>query len=167
MDFVEATVEHIDGIAALLNQSYRTNQGWTNEFQLVSGDRASPSMIRAMLGAQSVNSQLFVQENEVIGCIFTERFSEYTEIGTFAISPSFQCHGLGRRLLSLAERWCIENHNSTEFRMSVLSSRFELIDFYLRRGYKTSLIVKPYPLMANVGVPLVQDLSLVVLIKTV
>lgn len=167
MEFVEASWEHADGIVKLLNESYRTQQGWTNEFGLVTGDRATQSMIETLLDMQSVTGFLFIQNNNVIGCIFAEHFSKYTEIGTFAINPRFQNNGLGRRLLALAEHNCVKCHNTSEFRMSVLSYRIELIDFYLRCGYSESDFLKPYPIDENVGVPMLQDLSLVVLLKVI
>ncbi|WP_262437612.1 hypothetical protein [Acinetobacter ursingii] len=49
--------------------------------------------------------------------------------------------------------------------MSVLSARTELLAFYQRRGYQLTTQVEDYPIHANVGQPLLKDLTVLHLIK--
>ncbi len=49
--------------------------------------------------------------------------------------------------------------------MSVLSAWKELLAFYQRRGYQLTTQVEDYPIHANVGQPLLKDLTVLHLIK--
>jgi hypothetical protein len=49
--------------------------------------------------------------------------------------------------------------------MAVVSSRSELIAFYLRRGYQKTGVVQDYPLSAGVGTPKFSGLKIEVLEK--
>ncbi|MFW1690451.1 hypothetical protein ACG9H2_10845 [Acinetobacter ursingii] len=49
--------------------------------------------------------------------------------------------------------------------MSVLSARTELLAFYQRRGYQLTMQVEDYPIHANVGQPLLKDLTVLHLTK--
>ncbi|MDB5991854.1 MAG: family N-acetyltransferase [Herbaspirillum sp.] len=68
-------------------------------------------------------------------------------------------------MLSHAEQYAVTHFNATDFRMSVLSSRTELIAYYERRGYARTGEVKAYPISAGVGLPLVEGLQVEALVK--
>ncbi len=57
-----------------------------------------------------------------------------TYLGMFAVSPLSQGNGIGKSLLSAAETFALEN-NCARIVISVISTRFELIDWYKRHGY--------------------------------
>ncbi len=70
-------------------------------------------------------------------------------------------------MLAHAEDYASKQFNPEKIIMHVLSSRNELIAFYLRRGYQRTQTTIDYPLAAGVGTPLHDDLKVEVLEKTV
>jgi len=77
--------------------------------------------------------------------------------------PARQNSGLGRRLLAGAEDW-IRAHGGTCVRMTVVNVRQTLIAWYLRRGYRLTGEIEPFPYGDNrFGTPLRDDLNFVVL----
>ena len=68
--------------------------------------------------------------------------------------------------MNLAEAWVAERWNARWLRMSVINKRAELIAYYERRGYERTGEVEPFPYGDDrFGVPLVDDLEFVVLVK--
>lgn len=59
------------------------------------------------------------------------------------------------------------NFAITCFKISVLSCRTELIEFYLRRGYVLTGETEDYPIDANVGQPLFENIRVLHLMKLV
>jgi ribosomal protein S18 acetylase RimI-like enzyme len=82
-----------------------------------------------------------------------------------AIKPKLQAQGLGKKMLLYAESYAAKHFNASEFKMSVLSARPELLAFYERRGYVQTGEVKEYPLSAGVGQPMVSDIQVLSLVK--
>jgi len=82
-----------------------------------------------------------------------------------ATEPSLQAQGLGKKMLSHAEQYAMAHFKAKVFRMSVLSSRTELIAYYERRGYARTGEVEGYPISAGVGLPLVDGLQVEGLVK--
>ena len=100
----------------------------------------------------------------ILGCIGIQFEGNTAEIGTFAVLPEWQNRGLGKALLNFAEGQ-IKMHNEVRtILMYVLHLRHDLIDYYQRRGYQTTLKTEHYPLHLNVGIPM-QDIHLIQLIK--
>jgi ribosomal protein S18 acetylase RimI-like enzyme len=61
--------------------------------------------------------------------------------------------GVGKQMLAHAEKYAREEFGSVRFIMVVVSSRPELIAFYLRRGYQRTGDLMDYPLSAGAGTP--------------
>lgn len=62
-------------------------------------------------------------------------------------------------MLAHAEKYANESFGSEKFIMVVVSSRSELIAFYLRRGYRKTGTIQDYPLSAGVGTPKFSNLK--------
>lgn len=154
-------------IAALVNRAYRpasSERGWTHEANLVSGERTSVEQVLSLFGPQS--AILVLQEKaEILGCVYVQAAGVHAYIGMLATHPGRQAQGLGKQLLSHAEQYASEHYGVSGFKMSVLSSRAELIAFYERRGYVRTGETEEYPLSAGVGTPLVEGLQILVLCK--
>ena len=106
-----------------------------------------------------------LKDSEIVACVHIEKDSGNSYIGMLAVSPILQGAGMGKKILALAERYASENYGSEKFIMVVLSSRSELISFYLRRGYQQTGAVMDYPLSAGAGTPKHPDLKIEVLEK--
>ena len=154
-------------IAVLVNSAYRPksgSEGWTHESALVQGERISANQVTELTGESSV---VLVAEHrqEIVGCVHLEVSGMSAYIGMLAIDPMKQNSGLGKDLLNYAESYAKEKFEIDEFKMVVVSQRKELIDFYVRRGYRRTGEVHPYPASANVGTPIFDNLTIETLLK--
>lgn len=168
MPYRKATPDDAPAIASLLNRAYRPAEGlagWTHESHLVQGDRANSAQITDVLASGTSVILLREQDGELIACIQAERDGDDAHFGMFAVSPAKQASGLGKTLLAAAEAWAREQWHSRRALMSVIIARTELTDFYLRRGYRSTGQMLPYPHDAGVGMPLRTALPLEVLAK--
>lgn len=100
-----------------------------------------------------------------MACVHVEKDGSDGHIGMLAVSPILQGVGAGKLMLAHAERYASANFSSEKFIMVVVSSRSELISFYLRRGYQKTDTVMDYPLSAGVGIPKHAGLKIEVLEK--
>jgi ribosomal protein S18 acetylase RimI-like enzyme len=81
------------------------------------------------------------------------------------VSPDLQGGGLGRELLAAAEAHA-HGFGADVMEMTVIKSRRELIDWYVRRGYHDTGREEPFPLDdPRFGLPKTRDLVFVVLAK--
>lgn len=154
-EFRAATVADADAIAGLVNKAYRpasAERGWTHEADLVAGERTSAMQVAGLLRPDSTVLLLLV-EDTVSACVHVERSADTCSIGMLATEPKWQNRGLGKRMLEHAERFAVEVYAARRLRMSVLSSRPELLAFYERRGYAGTGEQAAYPVGAGVGTP--------------
>ena len=163
MQFRKATFEEVKEIVELINIAYRGEQGWTTENALVSGERTTANEVIGYIS--NPKSHLFILfDNAIKAVICVEEQEERAYIGFFAVHPLLQCQGIGKILLQKVEEFAIKTLDIKYLVMSVLSERAELIDFYIRRGYIRTNIIKDYPMNLNVGTPK-RELTVVNLVK--
>ena len=157
-----------EAIAQLVNKAYRPETGttgWTHESDLVSGNRISVDQVAEVMSKP--NSVIFVglKGLDIMACVHVEKDGSNSHIGMLAVNPKLQGAGAGKQMLAHAERYANESFGSEKFIMVVLSSRSELIAFYLRRGYQKTGSIMDYPLSAGVGTPKHANLKIEVLEK--
>jgi len=166
--FCIATKSDVEAIAQLVNQAYRPESdayGWTHESNLVSGSRTSVSQVAEIISRPDSTIFIALRNAEIVACVHVEKEGINCRIGMLAVNPALQGAGLGGQILAHAEKYVNENFGSEKFVMVVVSSRNELISFYLRRGYQKTGSVMKYPRPANVGTPKHADLKIAVLEK--
>ena len=154
-------------IADMVNRAYRPSsldRGWTHEADLVIGERTTSEQILRLFSPQSLVLVL-CQGAVIVACVHLQNDDSEVYIGMLATEPSLQTQGLGKKMLSHAEQYAMTYFNAKLFRMSVLSSRTELIAYYERRGYARTGKVEGYPISAGVGLPLVEGLQIETLVK--
>lgn len=162
----EAGKNDIQFIVDILNEAYRRGDGWTTESELVSGDRASFHTIVSELNS-GYKYYLYKEDDEYVACFNIFITSDTAEIGALAVKPRFQESGLGKYLLNQAELIASDIPGVNTLAVSVLEPRKELIGFYIRRGYTKTHLSYPFPIQRAVGVPRVNNLTVVVLQKNV
>ncbi len=159
-----ATPEQAAVLCELINQAYRGDGGWTRETALVAGDRISQAAVSALIDRQAphlATAHLMTahRHRELVACIQLTLTGDAAHLGLFSVWPALQGQGVGHRVLALAEA-----HGAAlgarRITMSVLNRRPELIDYYLRRGYRRVVGTDPYPIHQNVGTPRVDGLLL-------
>ncbi len=158
-------------IAALVNRAYRPaaeSGGWTHEAAWVAGARTSATMVERLFRPGSAVLVL-CRGGAIVACVNVEAIpapaGAAAYIGMLATEPAAQAAGLGKRMLACAEQYAVAEFGARAFRMTVLTSRPELIAFYERRGYVRSGVVEDFPVAAGYGLPRVDGLRLETLVK--
>ena len=173
LKYRRANTADIDHLVILINQAYRTNTGssWTNEQNIVSGDRISHQQLWESL--KHDHFYLFIAEilvnkqSDLVACIGLTFQQNAVEIGTFCVDSHWQNQGIGKQVLGWAEKKALEIFPTlTRYEMFVLDARTELIQYYERCGYSKTATIESYPIHANVGQPLI-DLQLQHMTKSV
>jgi GNAT superfamily N-acetyltransferase len=174
-----ATHDDIPALIALVTSAYRgeaSKQGWTTEADILDGQRIDAEMLQADL-AQTHSVILLAEDAAgLIACahIAVEASEDHIAepdqcaayFGMFSVSPTAQGGGIGKQVLSEAERIAREVLGCRRMRMTVIDCRDELIAFYERRGYRRTGIKKPFPYgNPRYGVPKRDDLRFEVLEK--
>jgi GNAT superfamily N-acetyltransferase len=170
MRFKKAELSDIDSIVALVNSAYRgefAKKGWTTEADILDGQRTDPEGIRELILNHDSEIQLALEENELQGCIYIRREPESVYFGMLTVKPNLQNKGMGKVLLArleeLAKTWGFRT-----IRMTVISLRHELIQFYERRGYKRTGKTEPFPEHdPRFGLPKVSNLVFEEFAKTI
>ncbi len=161
--------DEVPAIVALMNRAYRGVGTWSTEAGYLAGDRTTTELLLADLAAKPAASLMkWVEEqtDQLCGCVWLEPRGDGTwYLGSLAIDPDRQNSGLGRAMLSAAERWVTER-GGNRVRMCVVNVRDALIAWYLRRGYHKTGETHPFPYDDHrFGIPLRDDLCFVVLEK--
>lgn len=161
----KARVEDIIDITALINKAYRGELGWTTETDLIHGDRVSEDTVESLLKDSSIHFLVAYNLGDLLCCICIEHSMNTANIGFFAVNPKLQNLGIGKSVLKQAESYAISVLNVNKFAMQVISQRTELIDFYIKQGYKKTGKVKPFPNNINAGRPIIVNLTIETLAK--
>lgn len=127
-------------LKALIESAYRgesAKQGWTHEADLLDGFRLSDDALAKTLADE--NARIFVarnlENNCIDGTICIELGEDGAEFGKFAVNPNIQAGGIGKLLLEHAEAFAKNQWHQETMKLSVITVRTELIDYYVRRGY--------------------------------
>lgn len=170
-----ATLDDIPALIALVTSAYRgesSRAGWTTEADLLDGARIDAELLRAdILRARSrillLERPRAVRPAELLACAHVADQDGVGYFGMFAVRPDLQNAGIGRRVLTEAERVAREDWRLPAMAMTVIDVRHELIAWYERRGYARTGIVKPFPYGdARFGNPRRDDLRFEVLQKS-
>lgn len=166
--FRAANKPDAEAIANLVNKAYRPEpgaSGWTHESDLVSGNRININQVAEIMSKPDSIILVGLKNSEIAACVHIEKAASNSYIGLFAVDPILQEMGIGKQLLTHAEWYASENFGAEKFILVVVSSRSELISFYLRRGYQRTGSVMDYSLLAGAGTPKHDDLKIEVLEK--
>lgn len=135
-------------IINLLNSAYRgesSKQGWTTEAHLIAGERRTDAagLQQVMQQAGSVILKYTDAAQQVIGCVNLQQHSSKIYLGMFSVSPLQQGSGIGKQILQAAEEYA-RHLQCTAIYMSVIAVRSELINWYIRHGYRDTGERKPF-----------------------
>lgn len=157
----------VDELVQLVNSAYRgdvSRQGWTTEADLLDGIRTHPEhMAQQINGEKSVMLVLTNSSGYIEGCVYLEDQSPFLYLGMLTVRPGLQARGSGKKLLAVAEDYA-QFLGMKGIRMTVISVRHELIDWYQRRGYSATGEKQPFPVEQALGIPR-QPLEFIVLEK--
>ena len=155
----------VTALVTLVESAYRgdsSRDGWTTEADLLDGQRTDPREVESLL------EHIVVAEDDdgtLLGCCTLVPREGHAYFGMFAVRPGQQGGGVGSKLLARAEQIAADQ-DLKYVEMTVISTRSELIDYYLRRGYKDTGERRPFPYGDDrFGRPKRDDLDFTVLAK--
>ena len=164
-----ATLHDTPALVALVTSAYRgdaSRAGWTTEADILDGARIGPDVLRADLERPRSKIVLLEQAGNLLACAHVAEDDGAGYFGMFAVAPTLQGGGIGKRLLAECERIARDDWHLPVMRMTVIDVRDALIAFYQRRGYQRTGVFKPFPYGdARFGEPKRDDLRFEVLEK--
>ncbi|GGZ90556.1 N-acetyltransferase [Streptomyces subrutilus] len=170
LSFRSAREADVDELVALVESAYRgdaSRDGWTTEADYLEGQRTDPDGIRQIIAAPAATLVVVERAGAIVACCHLEHRGDHVYFGMFAVRPGLQGAGLGKEILAEAERRARETWAAREMRMTVVSVREELIAYYVRRGYRRTGELSPFPYGdERFGVPLRDDLAFELLVKS-
>jgi ribosomal protein S18 acetylase RimI-like enzyme len=142
----KATVADAPALDKLVNSAYRgdsSRQGWTTEADLLDGTRTDANAIADIIQKPDTIVLIYTEANEIIGCVELRKEDNRLYLGMLSVKPNTQGKGIGKALMKAAEAEA-EKLNCTSIFMTVISIRQELIDWYVRHGYRDTGKRKPF-----------------------
>ncbi|APU39044.1 MULTISPECIES: GNAT family N-acetyltransferase [unclassified Streptomyces] len=169
LSFRSAVEADVTELVALVESAYRgdaSRAGWTTEADYLDGQRTDPDGVRAVIGNPDGVLLVVERAGELVACCHLEHRGDHAYFGMFAVRPGLQGGGLGKEILAEAERRARDTWGAEEMRMTVVNVREELIAYYVRRGYRRTGELSPFPYGdERFGIPLRDDLAFELLVK--
>lgn len=165
--FFFASLAGAPEVAALIERAYRgpeARKGWTNEAELLEGPRSSLAEVEGLIGDPASRFLTAFDGDTLVGCVLLQKHGAGAYFGMFAISPDIQGGGLGKAMIAEAERAVRELWSARFLRLTVISLRTGLIEWYERRGFVQTGEHEPFPFEEATGA-LRTDFDLIVLQK--
>ena len=143
-----AAAGDVAAVVDLVQSAYRGDRsraGWTTEADLLDGQRTDPQMVADAIAGPGGAVLVAESGGAPVACCQVERHDGYAYFGMFAVDPRRQGGGFGAGLLAEAERFARAEWGTAEMRMTVIVQREELIAWYVRRGYRRTGELTPFP----------------------
>ncbi|MCX4694876.1 GNAT family N-acetyltransferase [Streptomyces sp. NBC_01408] len=170
LSFRSAVEADVPELVALVESAYRgdaSRAGWTTEADYLEGQRTDAGGVRQVIDTPDSTLLVVERAGELVACCQLEHRGDHVYFGMFAVRPGLQGGGLGKEILAEAERRAGEVWGAKEMRMTVVNVREELIAYYVRRGYRRTGELSPFPYGdERFGVPLREDLAFELLVKS-
>ena len=167
--FRDATDADVDALVALVESAYRgdsSRAGWTTEAHLLEGQRTDPEGVLEVIKSPDARVLVVEQAGRIVACCQLEHRGDHAYFGMFAVSPALQGGGLGKVIITEADRTVRETWGVTEMHMTVISVREDHIAWYERRGYRRTGRMSPFPYGdERFGIPQRDDLRFELLVK--
>lgn len=169
LSFRVANVDDVATVDALVHSAFRgdaSRGGWTTEADLLDGQRTDAAAIADIITGPTAEVLLAEADRKVVACCQLEQRADgVAYLGMIAVSPAVQASGIGKAVVSEAERRAA-SVGASRMRMTVIGHRSELVAWYERRGYERTGETEPFPYGdERFGLPKVPDLEFVVLEK--
>jgi ribosomal protein S18 acetylase RimI-like enzyme len=164
LKFRRATIDDVAELHSLIELCYRgdtARKGWTYESDLIDTPRATRQEMCALLNDVKTNYFILAhrddsdkdvsskqQQAELIACVVVSQTKtpNLTYMGMLCVQPHLQTGGIGKQMISEAEKCAINHFNAQRMEMTVIAQRpLALRDYYVRRGYIVQKETRPFP----------------------
>ena len=167
--------DDIPAIVDLVQRTYRgdaSRAGWTTEADLLDGQRTDAAEVAELIAAPRSRVVLAEEDDHgggIVGCCHVEDRGEgVAYLGLFSVTPGRQGGGIGRAIVTEAERVAAEAWGATAMQMTVIRQREDLLAWYERLGYARTGATAPFPYGdERFGIPRRDDLEFVVISKPI
>lgn len=161
----KATPTDIPELNKLINSAYRgeaSKKGWTTEAEILDGIRINEETLATYFTQEQVSILKCTNANDqILGTVYLELNAPKLYLGMFAVSPVLQGKGIGKILLQAAEEFAGVQH-CDRIVISVISNRTELIQWYVRQGYRATGHAIAFEEIENrFGVPKINNIRLI------
>src|ERR687886_2430148 len=105
------TEQDVPALNKLVNSAYRgesSRKGWTTEADLLEGIRTDEEGLRAMVQNPAATLLKYEEAGNLLGCVYLEKKGDELYLGMLTVSPDAQANGIGKQLLTAAERIAVE-----------------------------------------------------------
>lgn len=137
----------------VIERAYRgdtARAGWTHEADLLSDPRTSLDVLESVLGDRRQRLLAAWMGARPVGCVaIADRGGGLAYLGQLCVEPMLQAAGIGRMLITSAERTAAHAYRATRIEMTVIDRRVELIAYYIRRGYHETGERRPFPVAVD------------------
>ena len=152
-----ATSADVPELLNLVNSAYRgeiSRQGWTSEVDILDGTRTDSTMLIDQINTQNAAILIYIDENtdQIIGALYQEISGIKLYVSMLSVSPLAQGRGIGRTLLDHAAAYG-RQHNCIALSGTIIGGRSELMDWYLRYGFRYTGNKFPFPADTRFGKP--------------
>ena len=155
MHIKKAIVADTQELTILVNGAYRgesSKAGWTSESHLLDGTRIDELTMLSYLKDDNITILKYLDDDGSIkGCVYLEPKEGKLYLGMLTVSPLEQANGIGRQLLEEAEKYALKLGFEAIF-MTVITSREELVNWYVRRGFNATGEIRPFPVHEKFGI---------------
>jgi len=161
--FRRAGLADVPAVVALVESAFRgegSRLGWTTEADLLDGQRTDSIEVGDLIAHPKSCILLAERSGALLGGVKLVREATAGVIGMVSVSPALQRGGLGKALLMEAERVILADWGLPRATMTVIVQRDTLIAWYIRRGYRRTGVITPFPYgQPRFGLPKRTDLA--------
>ncbi|KAH8910393.1 acyl-CoA N-acyltransferase [Coniochaeta sp. PMI_546] len=171
LHFRIAATEDAPRIQRLVESAFRAEDSrpqWTADMSLGRQFRMDvQQVVTAITNPDSV-VLMAVDANDVLiaSVEVAKRSTDLARLAMLAVDERHQRDGVGRQVLEYAEDYCRSTWAVKKTGLGALSTRKELIKWYIRRGYQRTGELTPFRPPQSDGVPVHDGLTFVELEKT-
>jgi GNAT superfamily N-acetyltransferase len=162
-----AGLEDVAAVVAVVESAYRgdaSRAGWTTEADLLGGQRTDAEAVTELITTPGSVVLVVEAGDELVACCNLARHhGGAAYLGLFAVRPDAQGRGLGRAVVAEADRLA-RTWGADRIRMTVISLRADLLEWYARLGFVPTGETEPFPYGdERFGIPTRPDLEFAVL----
>lgn len=169
LEYRDATLADVPALVALIESAYRgeaSRAGWTTEADLLDGQRTDIEEVTAIVHGTHSRVRMALAGSDLVACVRIDDRRDCGYIGMVSVTPTLQARGIGRQLLTEAERVIRDVLGLARAKMTVIGQRDTLIAWYERRGYYVAPEREPFPYCdPRAGLPKRDDLYFLVMTK--
>ncbi|KAH7175879.1 putative N-acetyltransferase, GNAT family [Dactylonectria macrodidyma] len=170
LQFRIATPDDAAQIQALVEAAFRAEDSrpdWTADMKLGSSFRIGVETILSQITKPDSAILMATDDGALVGSVEVSKRDDLARISMLAVDLRHQRGGLGRRVLAHAEDYCQRTWGVHRIGLNALSTREQLISWYMRRGYQKTGETSPFPKERLGELELSDDLHFVELEKLV